>query len=127
MFTFFLSPFFQFSNPTLKKQLKKTIEKLTKHKKLHIKNNTAINRPFKHQMKEKYAVFYENKLKQQIEENGIENATNCKVVIAWGPFKHIHAKWMVEAHAYVQQRPELITSGFVRAGLTMHWGNMALS
>ena len=81
----------------------------------------SVNYTFKNELKTEFHVWYSNEIANQLsaieDETGEADLSKVNVNLRTSNLKPLHARWIVNAADRIAQQPELIISGFKKAGL----------
>ena len=78
----------------------------------------SVNKPAKDFLKRRFEDWYSQKVSEQLSDESDIQSTNLQPINLGLPLlKELGAKWMVEMSEYFAANPQIIVSGFVKAGI----------
>jgi len=75
----------------------------------------TVNHEFKEELKSAFHRWYSDQVVSLLEDAEVDTVAN--VDLCTSTLKPLHAQWLIEAHAHVEAKTELIVAGFRKAGL----------
>ena len=75
----------------------------------------TVNFTFKELMKAKFTKWYAQKITTALDEGKSIDDVEVRLNIA--QIKPLHAKWLIDVHSQLENKPELIFKGFTKAGI----------
>ena len=77
----------------------------------------SVNKPAKDFLKRCFGDWYAEQIQKQLEGNNIESTELQPVDLSLPRLKQLGAKWMVDMSQYLAENPQIMVSGFIKAGI----------
>ena len=77
----------------------------------------SVNKPAKDFLKRHFGDWYAEQIQKQLEGNDVESTELQPLDLSLPRLKELGAKWMVEMSQYLAENPQIIVSGFIKAGI----------
>lgn len=83
--------------------------------------DVSVNKPAKSFLKNKFSAWYAEQLLEQLEANGdvpLDQVELDPIDLSLPVLKELGARWMVEMAKYIEDNPQFIVNGFIKAGIS---------
>ncbi len=80
----------------------------------------SVNKPVKAFLKNKFQEWYCEQISKQLEglsEKDMDNVELTPIDLKLGSLKELGARWMIEMVDYIEENPDFIVNGFIKAGI----------
>ena len=79
--------------------------------------NLTVNKPIKCFLKQKFEEWYSSEVMKQLQGKDLDTVELEPISLNLPCLKELGAQWLVEAAKYMSANPQMIVSGFVKAGI----------